>query len=158
MLPGATKGSFATVQSPPQCHAAFGTMPHNLALVDQSPVCGLRILPPFCDDTGVGFWMRTKEVTGTCRHSWRWRERHTFGKAFVRSQWLNTWAVARPKRRILGHDRKILEAGVSFILMILIICTLHHIILRILWWSNEGACYEQRMWHVWESCELHIKF
>jgi hypothetical protein len=36
VLPGAPKGSFATLLSPPQCHAAFRTMPHTLALVDQN--------------------------------------------------------------------------------------------------------------------------
>jgi hypothetical protein len=32
--------------SPPQCHAAFGTMLHTLASVDQSPVCHPRTFPP----------------------------------------------------------------------------------------------------------------
>jgi hypothetical protein len=39
VLPGAPKWSFATLLSPPQYHAAFGTMPYTLASVDQSPVC-----------------------------------------------------------------------------------------------------------------------
>jgi hypothetical protein len=46
VLPGAREGSLATLLSPPQCHAAFGTMPHTLASVDQSPVCRPRTLPP----------------------------------------------------------------------------------------------------------------
>jgi hypothetical protein len=46
VLPGTSKGSFATLLSPPQCHAAFGTKPHTLALVDQSPVRRPRTLPP----------------------------------------------------------------------------------------------------------------
>jgi hypothetical protein len=40
----APKESFATLLSPPQCHAAFGTLPHTLASVDQSPVCRLMTL------------------------------------------------------------------------------------------------------------------
>jgi hypothetical protein len=46
VLPGATKESLATLLSPPQCYASFDTMPHNLASVDQSPVCCPRTLPP----------------------------------------------------------------------------------------------------------------
>jgi hypothetical protein len=46
VLPGAPKGSFATLLSPSQCYAAFGTMPHTLASVDQSPVCRPRTSPP----------------------------------------------------------------------------------------------------------------
>jgi hypothetical protein len=42
VLPGALKGLFATLQSLPQCHAAFGMVPHVLALVGQSPVCRRR--------------------------------------------------------------------------------------------------------------------
>jgi hypothetical protein len=38
VLPGVPKGSYETLLSPLQCHAAFGTMPHTLAAVDQSPV------------------------------------------------------------------------------------------------------------------------
>jgi hypothetical protein len=57
VLPGALKGSFATLLSPPQCHAAFGTMPHTLAAVDQSPVCRLRTLPLSATGTpSVVFW------------------------------------------------------------------------------------------------------
>jgi len=36
--PGAPRGSLMTLQSLPQCHAAFGTIPSTLAWVDQSPV------------------------------------------------------------------------------------------------------------------------
>ena len=32
------KGIFTTLQSLPQCHAAFGTIPSTLAWVDQSPI------------------------------------------------------------------------------------------------------------------------
>jgi hypothetical protein len=39
VLPCTPKGSFATLLSPPQCHADFGTMPHTLASVDQSLLC-----------------------------------------------------------------------------------------------------------------------
>jgi hypothetical protein len=42
VLPVAPKGSFATLPSPPQCYAAFGTMRHTLAPVHQSPVCRPR--------------------------------------------------------------------------------------------------------------------
>jgi hypothetical protein len=45
VLPGAPKGSFVTLLSPPQCHADFDTMPHTLASVDQSHVCRPRTLP-----------------------------------------------------------------------------------------------------------------
>jgi len=46
VLPAAPKGSYVTLLSPPQCHAAFGTMPHTLASMDQSPVRRPRTLPP----------------------------------------------------------------------------------------------------------------
>jgi hypothetical protein len=46
VLLGAAKGPSATVLSPRQCHAAFGTMPHTLSSVDQSPVCRPRTLCP----------------------------------------------------------------------------------------------------------------
>jgi hypothetical protein len=46
VLPGAPKGPFVTLLSPPQCYADFVTMPHTLASVDQSPVCRPRTLPP----------------------------------------------------------------------------------------------------------------
>jgi hypothetical protein len=32
VLPGVLKGSFVTLLSPPQCHAAFGTMPPTRVL------------------------------------------------------------------------------------------------------------------------------
>jgi hypothetical protein len=54
VLPGVTKGYLL---SPPQCHAAFGTMPHTLASVDRSHVCCPRMLPPSATRTSrVGFW------------------------------------------------------------------------------------------------------
>jgi hypothetical protein len=57
VLPGAPKGSFATLLSPPQCHVAFGTMPHTLAPVDHSPVCRPRTLPPTAmRRPNVGLW------------------------------------------------------------------------------------------------------
>jgi hypothetical protein len=46
VLPGALKRSFVTLLSPPQFHAAFGTMPHTLATVDLSPDRCPRTLPP----------------------------------------------------------------------------------------------------------------
>jgi hypothetical protein len=46
VLSGAPKGSFVTLLSLPQWHAAFGTMPHTLASVDQSPVHRHRMLTP----------------------------------------------------------------------------------------------------------------
>jgi hypothetical protein len=46
VLSGAHKGPFATLLSPRQCHAAFCTMPHTLASVDQSPLRHPRTLPP----------------------------------------------------------------------------------------------------------------
>jgi hypothetical protein len=59
VLPGAAKGSFATLLSPPlQCHSAFSTMPFTLSSVDQSPVCRSRTLPPpnpLRDDDTYGF-------------------------------------------------------------------------------------------------------
>jgi hypothetical protein len=45
VLPGAPKGSFVTLLSPPQCHADFDTMPYTLASVDHSPVCRPSNLP-----------------------------------------------------------------------------------------------------------------
>jgi hypothetical protein len=45
VLPGTPKESFATLLSPPQCHADFGTMPHTLASVDQIPVRRFGTLP-----------------------------------------------------------------------------------------------------------------
>ena len=36
--PGSPRGSFTTLQSLPQCHAAFSTISSTLAWVDQSPV------------------------------------------------------------------------------------------------------------------------
>jgi hypothetical protein len=57
VLPGVLKGSFATLLSPPQCHAAFGTMPHTLATKDQSPVWRPRTLPPSTTRTHrARFW------------------------------------------------------------------------------------------------------
>jgi hypothetical protein len=44
--PGALKGSLAILLSPPQSHAALGTMPYTLASVDQSPVCRPKTLLP----------------------------------------------------------------------------------------------------------------
>jgi hypothetical protein len=44
VLPGALKGSFATLLSPPQCYAAFDTMPHTSSAVKQSPVCRPKTL------------------------------------------------------------------------------------------------------------------
>jgi hypothetical protein len=38
------EGSFATLLSPPQCHAAFGTMPHTLVSVDKDSICHPRLL------------------------------------------------------------------------------------------------------------------
>jgi hypothetical protein len=46
VLPSALKEPFVTLLSPSQCHTAFGMMPHTLALVDYSPVCHPRTLPP----------------------------------------------------------------------------------------------------------------
>jgi hypothetical protein len=57
VLPGALNGSFSTLLSPPQCHAIFGTMPHTLALLNQSPVCHRRVFCPSAMRTfGNGFW------------------------------------------------------------------------------------------------------
>jgi len=51
--PGSPRGSFiTTLQSLPQCHAAFSTIPSTLAWVDQSPVSQrvvatpIRVCPP----------------------------------------------------------------------------------------------------------------
>jgi hypothetical protein len=44
VLPGALKGSFATLLSPPQCYATVGKILHTLASVDRSHVCRLRML------------------------------------------------------------------------------------------------------------------
>jgi hypothetical protein len=67
-VPGALKGSFVTLLSPPQCHAAFGTMPHTLASVDKSPIRRPSTLTPSAARTpGVGFW---KGSTFSCRSKW----------------------------------------------------------------------------------------
>jgi hypothetical protein len=61
VLPGAPKGPFVTLLSPPQCHAAFGTMPHTLASVDQSPVCRPRTLrPPLRGEDAKGWVLEGK--------------------------------------------------------------------------------------------------
>jgi hypothetical protein len=52
-----------TLLSPPQCRAAFGTMPHTLASVDPSPVCRPRTLPPSGTRTPrAGFWRGDQQV------------------------------------------------------------------------------------------------
>jgi hypothetical protein len=57
VLPGAPKGSFVTLLSPPQCHAAFGTMSHTFAVVDQSPVRRPRTIPSsLTRRPRLGFW------------------------------------------------------------------------------------------------------
>jgi hypothetical protein len=57
VLPGTSMGSFATLLSPPHCHAAFGTMPHIVASVEQNLVYHSRTLPPSSTRTPrVGFW------------------------------------------------------------------------------------------------------
>jgi hypothetical protein len=48
MLPGAPKGSFITLLSQLQCHAALDMIPSTLVSVDQSPVC--------CPDTLSTLW------------------------------------------------------------------------------------------------------
>jgi hypothetical protein len=56
VLHGAPKGSFTTLPSQPQYHAAFSAVPRTLASVDQSPVCRPRTLPPSATRTPrVGF-------------------------------------------------------------------------------------------------------
>jgi hypothetical protein len=56
VLLGAPKGSFSTLLSP-QYQAAFGTMPHILASVGQSPVRRPGTLPLYVTRTpGFGFW------------------------------------------------------------------------------------------------------
>jgi hypothetical protein len=57
VLPSTPNGWLASLLSPPQCHAALGTIPHTLASVDQSPVRRPRTLPPSATRTPrVGFW------------------------------------------------------------------------------------------------------
>jgi hypothetical protein len=46
MRSGSPRGSFMTLQSLPQCHAAFSMIPSTLAWVDQSPVSQQMLLPP----------------------------------------------------------------------------------------------------------------
>ena len=41
--PGSPRGSFRTLQSQPQCHAAFSTIPSTLAWVDQSPIISQHV-------------------------------------------------------------------------------------------------------------------
>jgi hypothetical protein len=41
--------------SPPQCHEAFGTMPHTLTSVDQNPVCRPRTFHPPRGRLWLGF-------------------------------------------------------------------------------------------------------
>jgi hypothetical protein len=57
VLPGAPKESFATLLSPPQFYAAFGTTLITLASRDHSLVCSPRTLPPTVTRTpSVAFW------------------------------------------------------------------------------------------------------
>jgi hypothetical protein len=63
VLPGDPKGSFVTLVSPPQCHAALGTIPHALASEDQSPACRHRTLPPSASRKPmVRFWSGYRHV------------------------------------------------------------------------------------------------
>jgi hypothetical protein len=56
-LPSALKGSCATLLSPPQCHAALGTIPQTLTYMHESPVCHSGILPlSITRMPRVGFW------------------------------------------------------------------------------------------------------
>jgi hypothetical protein len=57
VLPGAPKGPFATLLSPPPCHAAFGTMPHTLVWWT---VLGRY---PLRDEDEVGFWRGNLQLT-----------------------------------------------------------------------------------------------
>jgi hypothetical protein len=69
-LPCARKKSFATLPSPPQYQAAFGTMPLTLASVDQSPVRRSRTLPPSSTRAiRVGFWTEGRELNRNI-YSW----------------------------------------------------------------------------------------
>ena len=43
--PGSPRGSFTTLQSLPQCQAAFSAIPSTLAWADQSPVSVCRSSP-----------------------------------------------------------------------------------------------------------------
>jgi hypothetical protein len=51
----AQKGWFMTLLSPPQCYAAFGTMPHTLASMEQSLFAILGPYPPRRGRLGLDF-------------------------------------------------------------------------------------------------------
>jgi hypothetical protein len=64
---GVPKCSFTTLLSPPQCHAAFGTMPYTLASVDKSPVCRHSKLPTSATRTpALDFGVATRDNTHSC--------------------------------------------------------------------------------------------
>jgi hypothetical protein len=79
MLPCAPKGLCATLLSPPQCHSAFGTMPHTLASLDHSPVRRPRTFPSSAAGTpenwicggGGGYlcWVDRFVYSQPCKHS-----------------------------------------------------------------------------------------
>jgi hypothetical protein len=60
---------------PPQCHAAFGTMPHILASVNHSPVCRPRTLPSSAMRTPMfGFWTGCMALRRAVYGSWKRKE------------------------------------------------------------------------------------
>jgi hypothetical protein len=61
------EGIFATLLSPPQCHAAFRTMPHIMASAAQSPVRHPRTLSPSpLDEDAYGLIIGGVNITNHC--------------------------------------------------------------------------------------------
>jgi hypothetical protein len=90
VLPGAPKGSFATLLSPPHCHAALSMMPHTLTLVDQSPVCHLEHCP-FLWRARLGL-----NFGGVVHHILHGLTRVQTQASAVWGRRLTTWAMAQP--------------------------------------------------------------
>jgi hypothetical protein len=57
VLPGAPKGSSVALLSPPQCHAAFGTMPH-LGFSDPQPRSAFQDNVPLPDEDAYGWILK----------------------------------------------------------------------------------------------------
>jgi hypothetical protein len=120
VLPGAPKGSLATLPSPPQCHAALSTIPHTLASVDQSLGRRPKTLPPLRDEDANGWILGGTEtvsvlhascVTETihqkryCRFVWHRRIR------MCSAVWIS-WLQCAPARgfsclRVPGSDSRL---------------------------------------------------
>jgi hypothetical protein len=92
---------FTTLLSPPQCHVAFGTMPHTLATVEQRPVCCPRTLSPSATRTPrVGFWRGHNNLSKVVQPLVHWQlvtvrrvERASHEDVAYIGQWTFSYAV-----------------------------------------------------------------